>query len=130
MVAISLGYNTVVAVFTIELTHGKWRPILGHCLCEIFWPAGHATMGGVVAMVTNMISLERVIALSGVPFMAMWYFMPESPRWLLAKGKKERVRFQLVIIFQTQDFFLKGSNCAEDSLPHEQQTSQGSSTLH
>ena len=48
-------------------------------------------MGGVVSMVTNMIALERVIALCGVPFMVLWYFMPESPRWLLAKGKKEKV---------------------------------------
>ena len=96
----SLGYNTVVAVFTIELTHGKWRPILGHCLCEIFWPAGHATMGGVVAMVTNMISLERVIALSGVPFMALWYFMPESPRWLVTKARYEQADAVMTQIIQ------------------------------
>ena len=87
----SLGYNTVIAVFTIELTHGKWRPILGHCLCEIGWSIGHASMGGLVAGVTDMDTLEMVIALSGLPFMVLWYFMPESPRWLLAKGRKDKV---------------------------------------
>ena len=87
----SLGYNTVIAVFTIELTHGKWRPILGHCLCEIGWSFGHALMGGLVALVTDMDTLEMVIALSGLPFMVLWYFMPESPRWLLAKGRREKV---------------------------------------
>ena len=49
------------------------------------------TMGGLVSVVTNMVTLEMVIALSGVPFMVLWYFMPESPRWLLAKGKKVKV---------------------------------------
>ena len=87
----SLGYNTVIAVFTIELTHGKWRTLLGHCLCEIGWSIGHASMGGLVAGVRDMSTLEMVIALSGVPFMLLWYFMPESPRWLLAKGRKDKV---------------------------------------
>ncbi len=89
--ALSLGYNTIIAVFTIELTHGKWRPILGHCICEIWWPIGHMVMGGLVAGCTNMITLEMVIALCNVPFLVLWYFMPESPRWLLAKGRKEKV---------------------------------------
>ena len=87
----SLGYNTVIAVFTVELTHGKWRTLLGHCLCEIGWSIGHASMGGLVAGVRDMSTLEMVIALSGAPFMLLWYFMPESPRWLLAKGRKDKV---------------------------------------
>ena len=36
-----------------------------------------------------MIMLELIIGLSNVPFMVLWFVMPESPRWLLAKGKKE-----------------------------------------
>ena len=40
---------------------------------------------------TDMDTLEMVIALSGLPFMVLWYFMPESPRWLLAKGRKDKV---------------------------------------
>jgi OCT family organic cation transporter-like MFS transporter 4/5 len=96
---LSLGYNTIIAVFTIELTHGKWRPILGHLLCEGFWNIGHATLGGLVYGVRNMKTLEMVIALSATPFMLLWYFMPESPRWLLTKGKKEKVLDKNAFLF-------------------------------
>ena len=33
--------------------------------------------------------LELVIGLSALPFMSLWYLLPESPRWLLSKGRNE-----------------------------------------
>jgi OCT family organic cation transporter-like MFS transporter 4/5 len=88
---LSLGYNNIIAVFTTELTHGKWRLILGGLLCECFWNVGFMSLGLLVYVVRNMQTLEMVIALSATPFLLLWYFMPESPRWLLAEGKKEKV---------------------------------------
>ena len=86
--ACSLAYNTVYAVFAVELTHGKWRSILGHLFGELVWNVGVLTLGGLVYGVRNMSHLEIVIGLSCVPWLPLWYFLFESPRWLLAKGRK------------------------------------------
>lgn len=42
-----------------------------------------------------MRTLEVIIGLSCTPWMVMWYFMFESPRWLLANQKTEDARVVL-----------------------------------
>lgn len=104
--ALSLGYNNSLAVYGMETTHGKWRAILGNLFGELFWNLGHMSLGGLAYGIRNMYTLELVIGLSASPFILLWsgsmriivrliryvfcfrFVMPESPRWLLASGKK------------------------------------------
>ena len=90
--AMSLGYNNALSVYVTESTHGKWRAYLGNTMGEFFWNSGHMTLGGLVYVVRDMTNLELIIGLSATPFLIMWFIMPESPRWLLAKGKKEKAK--------------------------------------
>ena len=52
------------------------------------WALGHLLLGLLVYLIPNMRNLELLIALSAIPFLSLWYFLPESPRWLLSKGRK------------------------------------------
>lgn len=40
----------------------------------------------------NMRTLEVIIGLSCTPWMVMWYFMNESPRWLLANEETKEAK--------------------------------------
>ena len=87
--ASSLAYNTAADVYRVELTSGKMRSAAGHWFGELPWNIGHLTLGLLVYLIPNMNHLELFIGLSALPFMILWYFLPESPRWLISKGRNE-----------------------------------------
>ena len=71
--------------FRVEFTSGKWRSIVGHWFGEVPWQVGHLSLGLLVYLLPNMRHLELFIGLSALPFMSLWWLLPESPRWLLSK---------------------------------------------
>ena len=90
--ATSLAFNTAVSVYRIELVSGKWRSRVSHVFGESFWHLGHLTLGLLAWAIPNMRYLELFIGLSAAPFMVFWFVLPESPRWLLTKGRKDEAR--------------------------------------
>ena len=90
--AMSLSFNTAKSVYCLELTSGKWKSRVGHYFGELPWQFGHLTLGLLVYTIPNMQYLELFIGLSALIFMPLWYFLPESPRWLASKGKFEETK--------------------------------------
>ena len=73
--------------FRVELTSGSWRAKSQHWFHSLTWITGHLSLGLLVYLIPNMRNLELFIGLSALPFMVLWYLLPESPRWLLSKGR-------------------------------------------
>jgi OCT family organic cation transporter-like MFS transporter 4/5 len=79
------------------MTSGQWRSRSGHYFGELPWQLGHLSLGLLVYLLPNMKNLELFIGLSAVPFMALWFILPESPRWLLSKGRTEEAKKVLAV---------------------------------
>ena len=87
-----MAYNTAADVYRVELTSGLWRSRSGHYFGELPWQLGHLSLGLLIYLLPNMKHLELFIGLSAIPFMPLWFLLPESPRWLLTHGRNEEAK--------------------------------------
>ena len=83
----SLSFHTARHAYCLELTSGKWKSRVAHYFGILPVHMGHLTLGYLVYIISNMQYLELIIGLVPLIFMPLWFFLPESPRWLISKGK-------------------------------------------
>lgn len=90
-----LGFISVSVVFSgfvllLELVGGKWRPIVG--ISYLFpVPLSYIVIAGIGWMFHDWRDLQLAISLPGLLFWGLYWVLPESPRWLLAMGQKQRL---------------------------------------
>ncbi|XP_076064253.1 organic cation transporter 1-like isoform X1 [Oratosquilla oratoria] len=56
-------------------------------LSFVTWTFGMCTTSLLVVLLTHWIHLHTVVTLAGLFLFGYWRFLPESPRWLLTKGR-------------------------------------------
>lgn len=91
----ALGFISVSVVFSgfvlaIEIVGGKWRTISG---ISYLFPVSLSYMmiAGIAYLITDWRQLQLAVSLPGILFLALWWVLPESPRWLLALGRTKEV---------------------------------------
>jgi len=82
---------TVAFVWTIELASGKWKIILGMGM-QFAWPFGRALAVVVAWIFPNWRTIFQIISAPCIVAPILLYFLPESPRWLIAKGRISEAR--------------------------------------
>lgn len=73
-------------VYGMEISSTKQRAI-GGIGYNITCGLGIIIMGGVAAIFTDWKSFQIAASLAFIPFIIFGIFIPESPRWLISKGK-------------------------------------------
>lgn len=68
---------------------GKWRTIVP-VLYHLPFGFGNAIMAALAYWLRDWRKLEFCIATLSSLYLFYWYFIPESPRWLLAKGRNDK----------------------------------------
>ncbi|XP_043236316.1 organic cation transporter protein-like [Amphibalanus amphitrite] len=86
-----IGMYTTGFVMSMELVGEQWRALLGITYC-LPVSCGFITMGGMAYLVRDWRLLQLALSLPGLLFVSFYWLVPESPRWLLSKGRVSEAR--------------------------------------
>jgi len=78
-------------VFVMESVGGPWRVILGILMMNTF-SIGFLSLAGIAYMLKTRWQLHLCTVVPAVVFFSFYFFIPESPRWMLTKGREEEAR--------------------------------------
>jgi len=83
-----IGIFETQFTYCIEFVGGKWSTIVGMGM-EYFWVAGWLTLALLGYLIRSWRWLTLAISLPSMSALLMIWLVPESPRWLLSKGRLE-----------------------------------------
>ncbi|XP_044741732.1 carcinine transporter isoform X2 [Chrysoperla carnea] len=75
-------------IISLELVGPNYRSFVTVLTC-LFYTCGLMLLAGVTYLVRNWVALSLVTSTPFLLYFIYWFFLPESPRWLLAKGRLE-----------------------------------------
>ncbi|XP_067674282.1 organic cation transporter protein-like [Haliotis asinina] len=78
----------VVGVELVGPSKRRWTGII----VELFWSAGYFIAVGAAYFIRDWQHLQLVLSVPTVLFLAYYWFIPESPRWLITKRKYEMAK--------------------------------------
>ncbi|KAK4872796.1 hypothetical protein RN001_014825 [Aquatica leii] len=85
------GVFLVAYVIAMEMVGPKDRLIAG-VVCQMFFSLGYMLVAFFAYFINEWRYLQIALTLPGVLFFSYWWFIPESPRWLLTKGRIEEAK--------------------------------------
>ncbi|XP_017845103.1 organic cation transporter protein isoform X2 [Drosophila busckii] len=86
----SMTVTVVSFVLVVELVSGQWRTIIG--ILNILPVAiTYVLSAGIAYFIRDWRTLQLVISWPWLVMLCIWYWLPESPRWLLAQGRLEEL---------------------------------------
>ena len=68
------------------MTSGKWI-VIGAMGMSYFWAVGYTTLPLLAYLLPNWSHLQMAITLPAVVLLVISFCVPESPRWLLTRGR-------------------------------------------
>ncbi|XP_055903253.1 organic cation transporter protein isoform X2 [Eupeodes corollae] len=89
LVSVSVTYAGLI--LAIEYVDGKWRTIAG--MYNLFpLPISYMLISGIAYLTQDYQKLQLCIGFPGIFLCFLWFVVPESPRWLLCKGRVAEVK--------------------------------------
>ncbi|XP_036975503.1 solute carrier family 22 member 5-like [Acanthopagrus latus] len=83
--------STYVTAFVLgtEILGPRVRTIYSTAGVSLFFAGGYMLMPVVAFFVRDWRMLRLALALPGILYVPLWWYIPESPRWLLSQGRVE-----------------------------------------
>lgn len=87
----SMSVAVVSFVLVVELVSGRYRTIIG-ILNILPVSISYILAAGIAYITRDWRLMQFSITVPGAMLLFVWYWLPESPRWLLAKGRVEELK--------------------------------------
>ncbi|CAL1675506.1 unnamed protein product [Lasius platythorax] len=85
------GVFLVAYVIALEMVGPKKRLIAGVGV-QLFFTIGYILTAGFAYYITNWRMLQVALTVPSIAFLLYWWFIPESARWLLTKGRLQEAK--------------------------------------
>ncbi|XP_015589763.1 organic cation transporter protein isoform X2 [Cephus cinctus] len=85
------GVFLVAYVIALEMVGPKKRLVAG-VGCQLFFTTGYIMTAGFAYFITDWRMLQIAITIPSFAFLLYWWFIPESARWLLTKGRHQEAK--------------------------------------
>ncbi|KAH0947083.1 hypothetical protein HN011_010246 [Eciton burchellii] len=123
------GVFLVAYVIALEMVGPKKRLVAG-VGCQLFFTTGYILTAGFAYFITNWRMLQIAITMPSIAFLLYWWFIPESARWLLTKGRHQeakdllqRASLENGVEMASEDLDTLLNNSNEDSTPDSRKPS-------
>lgn len=93
-------YYTIKTVLALELVGPNYRSFVTVMTCT-FYTFGLMSLAGITYLIRNWVHLTLATSMPFLLYIFYWFFLPESPRWLLAKGMFEEALNILEVLAKT-----------------------------
>ncbi|CAG5027924.1 unnamed protein product [Parnassius apollo] len=96
IVRLVMGFVSVSVVYaafvlSVELVSGKWVTIAG--VCNFFpLPLAYIIVSLTSLLLPNWRDLQLALSLPGCMLLILWFVLPESPRWLIGRGRTQEAK--------------------------------------
>ncbi|KAG5322016.1 ORCT protein, partial [Acromyrmex heyeri] len=85
------GVFLVAYVIALEMVGPKKR-LIASVGCQLFFTTGYILTAGFAYFITDWRMLQVAITVPSIAFLLYWWFIPESARWLLTKGRLQEAK--------------------------------------
>ncbi|XP_055945527.1 organic cation transporter protein-like isoform X1 [Argiope bruennichi] len=82
----SAGAFSTAFVLVMEVIGPDYRSLYGIGI-NAGWVFGYLILPGIVLLLKDWFHVQLVITIPSIVFLSSWWVLPESPRWLLTRGK-------------------------------------------
>ncbi|XP_050687344.1 carcinine transporter-like [Eriocheir sinensis] len=86
-------------IISLELVGPSYRSFVTVMTC-LFYVGGMLLLAGVAYLIRNWVYLCLTTSLPFFTYVVYWWYLPESPRWLLSQGRLQEARTILVKMAQ------------------------------
>lgn len=88
------GIQSAVISLFVETVPSRLRTLLV-ATYGLGWTAGQLGLVAIAYLIRDWRHLQTAVSLTALPIIVVWWFLPESPRWLLTKDRMADVEKEL-----------------------------------